>query len=194
MLTVSSVRGDLREKILLTFLKQKVSPYDFKDCAASQSLRAQELFTTTCRGGCPAALPENLRIHPVRSACTGATAETTASQLLRVVSEGAERHWCPEWPHLDANWKQQLFQGPRYKHDGSCGSRRTHTLEMLASDSQRKWAPIKGSRTLKRILNPGKLDLHQIHLNTEGFKDMYVYMYVNIFAFDDYILAHIIIK
>lgn len=84
---------------------------------------------------------------------------------------------------------------PRYKHDGKLrGSRRTHTLGMLSSDFQRKWAAIKGSRTLKRNLNPGKLDLHQIHLNTEGFKDMYVHMSVNIFAFDDYILAHIIIK
>ena len=65
---------------------------------------------------------------------------------------------------------------------------------MLSSDFQRKWEAIKGSRTLKRILNPGKLDLHQNHLNTEGFQDMYVYMYVSIFAFDDYILAHIIMK
>lgn len=105
MLTVSSVRGDLREKILPTFLEQqKVLPYDFKDWAASQSHRAQGLFTITCQGGCSAALPVNLRIHPVCSVCTGATAETTASQLLCAVSEGAERHWCPEWPHLeDAN-------------------------------------------------------------------------------------------
>lgn len=129
MLTVSSVRGDLREKTLPTCLKQKVSPYDFKDCAASQSLRAQGLFTTTCRGGCSAALPENLRIHPERSACTGATAETTASQLLHVFLKEQNDTGAPSCLIEKTQTRSISYsKGPDTNTTGSCGDHVGHIL------------------------------------------------------------------
>lgn len=102
--------------------------YDFKDSAAFQSYSTMDVYNYLLRWLFSTS-PVNLGIHPVSSTCSRATAETTASELFSVVSEGAERHWCPEWPHLqDASEKHQLFQKPDANATGSCMDHVRHIL------------------------------------------------------------------